>query len=58
MMPGIDVPLAGMMGVKEAMISTSEKILRLRSAQCQVFGELLADPQYPVRGIIWEMWLL
>ena len=32
-MPGIDVPLSMMTGIKEAMISTNEKILRLRSAR-------------------------
>ena len=35
-MPGINVPLDVMVGAKEVVISTSEKILRLRSARCQV----------------------
>jgi len=45
-MPGIDVPLATMAGIKETMISTSEEILRLRSARCQALGELPIDPKY------------
>ena len=38
-MPRINVPPATMAGIKEAMTFTSEKILRLRSAHHQAFGE-------------------
>jgi len=54
-MPGIDVPPAMMTEIKKAMTSTSEKILRLRSAHSEVFGELSADAQHAVKGIVWEM---
>jgi len=41
--------------IKEAMTLTSEKILRLRSAHRQVFGELSSDPQYAAKGIVLEI---
>ena len=54
-MPRINVPLALMADVEAAMTSTSETILKLRSAACQVFSESSADPQSVVRGINWRM---
>jgi len=51
-MPGIDIPSAMMTGIKEAMTSTGERILRLRSAHYQAFGELPTNPQHPVKGIV------
>ena len=57
MVLGMDVPPATMMGVKEVMISTGERLLRFRSADwCLV--EPFTDPQHAVRGIIWEIWPL
>jgi len=41
--------------VKEAMTSTGEKILQLRSTHCPTFRELSADPHYTVGGIVWEI---
>ena len=43
--------------VKQAMALTSEKILQSRSADCQVFGEPSANPEYTVKGIVWETWM-
>jgi len=56
-MPGTGAPPATIVKVKEAMTSTSEKILRLRSARCRVFRELITDHQYALKGIVWEMWI-
>ena len=38
------------MEVKEAVASTSEEILRLRSAGCKVFNGLFADPAICSQG--------
>ena len=39
-MPGIDVPPAVIVEIKELMTSTSEKVIWLRSVNGRVFGEL------------------
>ena len=53
-MPRASVPPALVAEVKQAMISTSEKIFQSRSADRQVSGEPSTNPQYAVKRIVWE----
>ena len=53
-MPRVSVPPTLAAEVKQAMISTSEKALQSRSADGQVSGEPSTNPQYAVKGIVWE----